>query len=232
MITALLWDVDGTLLNFHAAEAAALRSLFEQYRFGELTDDMLHRYSALNASLWKALERNEITKSQVLIGRFETFFSREGLDPSLAGEFNDRYQLALGDTIVYCDNSDQIIESLKGKIPQYVISNGTVAAQTKKLERSGLGKLMDGIFLSEAVGAEKPNAGFFDAVLESIGPVNKEELLIIGDSLSSDILGGNRAGIPVCWYNPSGEASDEKYHIDYEIRNLHQIFELPLRLRT
>ena len=83
-----------------------------------------------------------------------------------------------------------------------MVSNGTVVAQEKKLRLSGLGELMDGIFLSEAAGVEKPNVEFFDRMFETIGPVEKDKVLIVGDSLTSDIRGGNNAGIRTCWYNP------------------------------
>lgn len=228
MIRTILWDVDGTLLDFHAAEGNALRSLFHEFGFGDLSGEDLARYKALNISLWKALERNEITKPRVLVGRFEKFFGDLGLDPSLAPEFNERYQTALGDTIVFMDDSYEIVKSLRGRVKQYVVSNGTVKAQSKKLRASGLGDLMDGVFLSEAIGTEKPGRAFFDAVFSEIRPEDPNEVIIIGDALSSDILGGDRAGIKTCWYNPHGAPRDLPCRIDYEISDLHQVLDLPL----
>lgn len=157
MIKALLWDVDGTLLDFKAAESAAIRRLFGEFSLGECTDEMIRRYSAINEEFWQRLERNEITKQQVLIGRYEQFFAEIGVPVSLAVEFNRRYQVRLGDTIVLRDDSYSIVKSLRGRVRQYVVSNGTVIAQSRKLEGSGLGEMMDGVFLSEALGVEKPN---------------------------------------------------------------------------
>lgn len=226
MISTILWDVDGTLLDFIAAEKAAIKTLFGEFNFGQCSDEMIKRYSEINKTYWQRLERGEITKQEVLVGRFKEFFKSEGIDISVVEEFNSLYQLRLGDTIVYHDDSLEIIKSLQGRVRQYVVSNGTVEAQSKKLRLSGLGELVDGIFLSEHIGVEKPNIEFFDKVLEEIKPADRSSILIVGDSLTSDIQGGNNAGIVTCWYNPLGDKAPDKYRIDYEISDLHQIYEI------
>ena len=226
MITTILWDVDRTLLDFDAAESAAIRSLFAEFCFGECPEDKVHRYSAINERYWQRMERGEIDKSEVLVGRFREFFETEGLDASLAAAFNEKYQLRLGDTIVFCDDSYHIVESLCGKVRQFAVSNGTVAAQTKKLRLSGLGALMDGVFLSEQLGAEKPSPVFFDQVFDAIPSVSKAQVMIVGDSLTSDMRGGNNAGIVTCWYNPEGLKAPEDLRIDHDIRDLHEVYGL------
>lgn len=223
MITTVLWDVDGTLLDFHVAERAAIRALFSEFGLGECTDAMLARYAAINDSFWQRLERNELSKEQILVGRFEQFFGEYGIDVSLAPAFNERYQPKLGDTIVYRDDSLSIVKSLKGRVKQYVVSNGTVAAQTKKLERSQLGAWMDGVFLSEELGAEKPNAAFFEKVFAAIRPESLSAVMIVGDSLTSDIQGGMNAGVKTCWYNPARLPVPEGYRVDCVISDLHEL---------
>lgn len=226
MITTILWDVDGTLLNFEAAEKAAIRALFQEFGFGVCTDEMLKRYSQINKIYWERLEWKEVTRQEVLEGRFLDFFAEEGLDVSAAPEFNECYQTSLGDTIVFYDDSYEIVKSLRGKVKQYVVSNGTITAQTKKLRVSGLGELMDGIFLSEQLGVEKPDVHFFEQVFAQTGLTDKTQIMIVGDSLSSDILGGNNAGIITCWYNPEHKQSKNSVRIDYEITDLHEIYNL------
>ena len=225
-IKTILWDVDGTLLDFHAAERAAIRSLFSEFDLGECSDDMVSRYSKINDIFWQRLERNEISKPEVLVGRFACFFREVGVPESLAYEFNERYQLRLGDTIVYRDDSLEIVKRLRGKVKQYVVSNGTIIAQTKKLKRSGFGELMDGVFLSEQIGIEKPNKEFFDAVFSEIGTGERSRTMIVGDSLTSDIRGGNNAGIVTCWYNPYHHPLPEGCLADHVIDDLHEIFSL------
>ena len=226
MVKVILWDVDGTLLDFSAAEKAAIQKLFGAFGLGACTDEMVARYAAINDGYWKRLERGEITKAEVLAGRFREFFSELGIDTTLAEPFNARYQVSLGDTIVYRNDSLNIVKSLHGRVKQYVVSNGTVIAQTKKLERSHLGEWMDGVFLSEQLGAEKPSPRFFEQVFAALPDIRREEMLIVGDSLTSDMQGGLLAGIPTCWYNPKGLPKPEDMDLDYEIQDLHQIFDL------
>lgn len=222
----LLWDVDGTLLDFIAAEKAAVQTLFREFGLGECTDEMVERYSRINKEYWERLERGELSKPEILVRRFADFFASEGLDASKAPEFNEQYQVRLGDTVVFCDDSYELLSSLRGRVKQYAVSNGTVVAQTRKLRRSGLDRLLDGVFLSEELGYEKPATEFFDRVFAAIGEPDRERVLIVGDSLTSDITGGNRAGIRTCWYNPKGEPNLTAAHADYEIRDLHGILDI------
>lgn len=222
----LLWDVDGTLLDFIAAEKAAVQTLFREFGLGECTDEMVERYSRINKEYWERLERGELSKPEILVRRFADFFASEGLDASKAPEFNEQYQVRLGDTVVFCDDSYELLSSLRGRVKQYAVSNGTVVAQTRKLRRSGFDRLLDGVFLSEELGYEKPATEFFDRVFAAIGEPDRERVLIVGDSLTSDITGGNRAGIRTCWYNPNGEPNLTAAHADYEIRDLHGILDI------
>ena len=226
MVKAILWDVDGTLLDFAAAEKAAVQRLFSEFGLGRCTDEMVARYSSINDGYWKRLERGEITKKEVLIGRFREFFTELGIDPELAEPFNAKYQHALGDTVVYRDDSLTIVKALHGRVRQYVASNGTIVAQTKKLQRSRLGEWMDGVFLSEELGAEKPSPAFFEKVFAALPDLSPRDMLMVGDSLTSDMAGGIAAGIPICWYNPNRRPRPADMAVDHEIQDLRQIFDL------
>lgn len=226
MIKTILWDIDGTLLDFEAAEKAALNKCFLSHGMGECTIEMMKRYSKINQKYWEALERGELTKPEVLVGRFREFFEKEGLPIENAESFNEEYQVRLGDTIVFCDNGYELVKKLKAGVKQVAVTNGTKVAQDRKLRNSRLDELFDGIFISDVLGVEKPNIGFFNKVLSEIGACKKEELLIVGDSLTSDIRGGNNAGILTCWYNPKKKENTQKEHVDFEISNLWELEEI------
>lgn len=226
MIKVVLWDIDGTLLDFKKAEYEAIKKCFEIFGLGECTDEMIARYSAINKKYWERLERNEITKSQVLVGRFEEFFAGENIQTKCAPEFNQEYQIRLGDTICFCDDSYELVKSLQGRVKQYAVTNGTKIAQDKKLKKSGLIEFFDDIFISEDIGFEKPDIGFFQHVWACIGKYEPEEVMIVGDSLTSDMQGGNNAGIVCCWYNPKKVPNTKNIKIDYEIEHLHKILEI------
>ncbi len=226
MIKVVLWDIDGTLLDFEKAENQAMKTCFEVFGLGECTDEMIARYSVINKGYWERLERKEITKPEVLVGRFIEFFEREGLKSDCAEAFNSEYQLRLGDTICFCDDGYELVKSLKDRVKQYAVTNGTKVAQDKKLNRSGLIDLFDDVFISEEIGVEKPDVKFFEHVWECIGHFNSDEVIIIGDSLTSDMQGGNNAGILCAWYNPKGLENNKGVKLDYVIRNLHDILQI------
>ena len=223
MYKFLLWDIDGTVLDFSAAEACAIRALFEKYHLGICTDEMLRTYSQINRKYWQALERNEMTKPEILVGRFREFFQLMGLDTTVAAAFNDDYQLTLGDYPIFMEHALDVLKQEKGKYLLVAVTNGTKIAQTKKLRMTGLDEIFDVVFISEDVGIEKPNVAFFDHVFRKIGLSDKSEALIIGDSLTSDMQGGIFAGIDTCWFNPKHSQNTSGIPVTYEIDDLRKL---------
>lgn len=225
---ALLWDIDGTILNFKAAEAVAIRTGFKRFNLGECTDEMIKVYSDINVKWWAKLECGECTKPETLIGRFHEFFELYNLDSTKAEEFNRNYQVDLGDTIEFCDDAPNIIKSIV--LPQFGVTNGTKVAQSKKIKTSGLDNLLEAIFISDEIGYEKPYKEYFDVVLSYIdskyGYIPRNEIAIIGDSLTSDIQGGNNMGFATIWYNAEHKENKGNLRVDYEIDNLKDLLEI------
>lgn len=223
--TTIYWDVDGTLLDFLYSQQYALRKCFRTIG-REITDEMIAGYSQINDSFWKRLELGEITKAQLLPGRFAAFFEEYGIEGVDVEAFRLEYQEALGSVYAYLDDSLNVCRRLQGHVKQYVITNGVTATQEKKLQLSGLSVFMEDIFISEKIGAPKPKPAFFEYCLAHTAEKDKSKILIVGDSLSSDIKGGMLVGIPVCWYRPEGKENPAGLVPDYEISDLHQIFEI------
>ena len=226
MYKYLLWDIDGTVLDFLASEAYAIRFLFKKYNIGECTDEMLEQYSKINVHYWQMLEKGKLSKQEILIGRFEEFFSLIGADTTIAKDFNRDYQLTLGDYVEFVGNAKEILLSQKEKYTIAAVTNGTKVAQEKKLRLSGLDKIFDEIFISEDVGAEKPNKEFFDCVFEKLAITDKSEVLLIGDSLTSDMKGGYLSGIDTCWFNPKHNQNTLSIPVTYEIDDIDKITDI------
>ena len=215
MIKVVLWDVDGTLLDFIAAEKNALREALRHFNLGELSDDDIKTYSAINKSYWKRLETGELTKPQILKGRFVDFFKVKGIEFDDFDALNAEYQVRLGDTVCFFDDSYNIVKSLKGTVKQYAVTNGTKVAQDRKLAKSGLIDLFDGVFISESVGAEKPSIKFFDKVFEQYAPKDAWSL----SSITHGEISWQKARVGI----PAGENSDTLIALDDIRKDAHHI---------
>ena len=225
-ISAVLWDIDGTILNFSAAERQAVRTCFALFSLGPCSDEMLADYARINIRHWQLLEQGKRTKGEILVDRFRELFEKYGVDCRDVAAFNEEYQVRLGDTIVFEPGAKETVLALRGRVPQYAVTNGTKTAQQRKLARSGLDALLDEVFISEDVGAEKPSRRFFDAVFARLGDIPRSETVIVGDSLTSDVPGGINAGIRTVWYDPKGLPLPEGVRVDAVIRRIPELLEL------
>ena len=221
-IKAILYDVDGTLLDFETQEEAALSYCFKKYNLGELSEEKLELYKRINLGYWEMFEKNLITKEKLVVKRFEDYLEALGVKLN-AEEVNDTYFSKLGDTIVFKDNSYELVKSLKGKIKQYVVTNGAIRVQKTKLAKSGFDKLMDDVFISDEVGYQKPRKEFFDAIKNRLGDIANDEILIVGDSLTSDMKLADNCNLISCFYNPKKKDYKVDFKIDYEISDLNEV---------
>lgn len=223
--TSILWDVDGTLLDFLYSQKYAIRKCFWTAGL-EITEEQISRYSQINDEYWRRLELGEITKEELLTGRFTALFCEYGIEGVDVEAFRQEYQEALGSVYCFLDDSLTICKSLQGRFQQYVITNGVASTQRNKLKLSGLFEVMDDVFISEEAGYPKPQKEFFDYCLDRIREKDRTRILIVGDSLTSDIRGGVQAGIPTCWYHNGEKKNNMPWKPDWEISDLHMIYDI------
>lgn len=224
--TTILWDLDQTILDFDKSMDYAIRTSFEKLGL-TITDEIVARYAAINDSYWKRLELGEVTKEEVLIGRFRTLFEELGITQYQAEDIAGFYQDQLGSVAFFLDDADKVICLLKKKeYKQYILTNGVNRTQAQKLKISGLDQIMDGVFVSELIGYPKPMKEYYDACFAKLEGVGRGECLIVGDSLTSDIKGANNAGVAACWYNPKKLENTLDVMVDYEISSLDEIYKI------
>ena len=217
----LLMDVDDTLLDFKAAERNGICEVLKAYGV-EPDEEKIALYSQLNDSLWKAFERGEIVRDTIMEVRFGRFFAMLGKEVD-GPEAEKLYREQLNASAVMIDGAQEILDYLSEKYDLYVIINGVSKTQYHRLAKSGIDRYMKDIFVSEDAGCQKPKKEFFDYCLERMGTADVSEMLVIGDSLSSDIRGGNNAGIDTCWFNRKGGSVPEDIFVNYEIRQLEDL---------
>lgn len=220
--TILLFDADDTLLDFKKAEEYALRYTFETYGI-PFTEEVRATYKTMNHKLWAAFEAGEISKKQILERRFRNTFAVLGIKGELTG-FEEEYQLALGRGGFLISEALEVCQELSKDCRLYILTNGVQATQASRMERSGLLPYISNVFVSETTGYQKPQKEYFDYVFANIPDFDPKKALMIGDSLNSDMRGGQNAGVDVCWYNPAGNPNGVKIALDYEIKNLKELY--------
>lgn len=218
----LLWDIDQTLLDFDMSQDYALKFSFHEFGM-EADDNIVARYAVINEAYWKRLELGEVTKSELLTGRFDALFLELGVKGISSTDFAPVYQKALGSVYFFKDNAFELCSRLRRKVRQYAVTNGVSGTQRNKIHLSGLDQIFEDIFISEEIGCPKPQLEFFEKCFGKIPDFQREKTIIVGDSLSSDMKGGNNAGISCCWYNPEEKENNTNLKIDYEIRNLWEV---------
>ena len=217
----LLFDADGTLFDYDRAEAFALRKTFEELQL-EFKVGYAEIYRRINAQIWLDFEAGKLTQGRLRTRRFELLFDAVGIscDPV---EFSRLYlgYLAQGTDLI--DGVEDVLDSLSGRVGLVVVTNGIADVQRPRFARSSVGQHFSDVVISEEVGLAKPDPAFFEVAFSRMGFPRKEDVLIVGDSLSSDIQGGLNYGIDTCWFNPLGKTNGSAVVAHYEIRVLKEL---------
>lgn len=226
MIKAVFIDVDNTLLDFGESSKIAITKTAKQFGI-ELDDSFFGVFKVINDYLWRQIEDKKITKDELWNMRFNMVFSECGIDFSNGALFDTKYRENLFNTAVPVDNAIDVLRYLKSKYKICVTSNSIRHdQQVNRLEIAGMMQYIDKVFTMENIGYAKPDTRFFDACLISLGNIEKDEILLIGDSLSADIMGGINFGIKTCWFNFENEPEPKDIHPDFIITSLTEIKEI------
>lgn len=221
----LLFDIDNTILDFDKSEEQALRFAFRDMGW-EFSQQILEIYRRNNIAQWQLFEQGKLTKPEVLTSRFAETFKEIGKDPALAPQTANLYEEYLKYGFFVFPHAKTVLKRLQKTHRLYIVSNGVAEIQNSRMKGSGLEKYFIARFVSEEVGYPKPQKPYFDYCFAHIGVTDRSKVLIIGDSLTSDIQGGVNAEIDTCWINPSHKANNSALKPTYEIDDLRQLLKI------
>ncbi|MDY4222289.1 MAG: YjjG family noncanonical pyrimidine nucleotidase [Candidatus Faecousia sp.] len=221
MMEYLFLDLDDTILDFHKAERIALSKTLADFSL-EPTEAVLARYHVINRLHWERLERGELTRDQVLEGRFQVLFAELG-HPVDAEAVTRCYERNLGIGHYFLPGAQEAVARLHRKYRLFLASNGTASVQHARLTSAGLYPYFEKVFISQDIGHNKPSKEYFDTCFSQIPGFAPDKAMMVGDSLTSDILGGIRAGIKTCWVNPDHLPPRQEIPADFEIEKLSQL---------
>ncbi len=197
----ILIDADGTLFDYHKAERESLNNTFNYY--GIINKDSVYSdlYKKINSQCWKDFEHGLLSLEELRLKRFKTFIEMGKLGDIDPLEMGQKYLGFLSLSGYMLEGAVELLESLYKNHSVSMITNGIKEIQHSRIDEAGIRKYFDNIVISDEIGYQKPAGEYFDIAMERIGNPEKSDVLVIGDSLSSDIAGGNRYGLDTCWIN-------------------------------
>ncbi len=224
--TWLLLDADGTVFDFDRAAKEALAAACQQ-SFQHFEPSYEAIYEQINTRMWQAFEAGHISQELLRIKRFEVFFEAINVsgDPDAFGQF---YLCSLAADARVFPGTEGVIRQLAERTNLMIITNGLKEVQRPRFARASINECFADFIISEEVGAAKPDVKIFDEAFRRMNHPQKSDVLMVGDSLTSDIKGGNNYGIDTCWFNPAGRKCDQEVAFDYEIGDLAELLPIVL----
>lgn len=220
----LLFDLDHTLFDFDTAEDVALTQLLKEEGVDNI-QAYKDYYVPMNKALWKDLEQKKITKQELVNTRFSRLFKHFGIGKDGAYLAN-RYQFYLSQQGQIFSGAMELLDNLIDRgYELYAATNGITSIQTGRLTKSGLASYFNHVFISEQLGTQKPDALFYERIGQQIPGFSKDKTVMIGDSLTADIQGGNNAGIDTIWYNPHHLENKTKAQPTYEVHSYQDLLD-------
>ena len=218
----LLFDADNTLFDFTAAERYAFRRTCEENGL-PWSEENYQLYKKINIALWADFDRGLYDKAFVVVERFRRLLEQLGINGD-AEACMQVQESSLGECSMLIDGAEELCRTLCKTHELYLVTNAVAAVQRSRLAKSTIKQYLSGAFVSEDAGAAKPSTAYFDYVFARIDGITKENCIVIGDSLTSDIKGANNYSLPCVWYNPEGKPLPDGYHADYIIRDLKELY--------
>ena len=220
--TTLLMDADDTVFDFGRCEYNALQAALSAYglRFDE---EVYERFSRINAALWRQFEMNRITRAELRVRRFAELIEQCLAEFDQAALLADEYVRQLAEQAIYFPGTEEVLGRLCQVYDIYIITNGLKTVQRSRLEKSGLYAYIKGCFISDEMGVQKPMKAYFDEVLAQVREKDLSKILVVGDSLTSDMQGGRNAGLDTYLYDPKGKVTLPHPLCDYRIERLEEL---------
>lgn len=222
MIHTIFFDADGTLLDFKKAEIQALKALKEDMNTPLDLDDFISAYHSINDKIWIELEEGLISPEELKLERFKRFAFLLN-SPLAPDDLSQRYLNYLGRGCFLIKGADTLLEKLKGRYRMALITNGLTIVQEARFKTLNYDQYFEEILISEKEKSAKPAPRLFELAAERMGIQLDSTVLMVGDSLTSDIAGGINAGIQTCWYNPGKWNNESEFIADYEIHSLSEL---------
>ncbi len=220
-----LVDADDTILDFHGASALALKEAFEKSGVA-WEEGYLAEFRVINAGLWEALERKELTRAELMSRRFHIFLKHLSMTDLDGDAFNKIFVDYLATHPIYIDGAEEFLATL-GKMGRvYIVTNGTAWIQKSRFDIAGLWEKAEAVFVSDTIGYDKPAKEYTDYVLAHIPNFDKTRAVWIGDSLSADVKAANEGGITSIWYNRQGKPITGSVSPNYTVNNFQNIVDI------
>ena len=219
----ILFDADNTLLDFDTAEQKALTETLVQYKI-EPSNETVQKYREINEELWRQLEKGQIRRDKLMNERFTRFLKEIGVSGNGAEMTRFYLNQLAGHPDLMPGNVMDVLRELAEVATMAIVTNGFDKVQSRRVQESGIAAYMEDVFVSERTDSEKPNRKIFDTALRTLGVENREHVLVVGDSLVSDMQGGINAGLDTCWLNRNHAENPGQVNPTYEIDSLEQLY--------
>ncbi len=217
----VLLDLDNTLIDFNECARHSIMNIFLELGF-TYSEKVFETFICENVKIWKRLEKGEITKAELRANRWNIILGKLGIDYD-GTIIEEKFENGVAQGAYAVDGAYELLDYLHPKYKLYIVSNGFRFVQESRLKIGDFRKYFKDIFLSEDIGIQKPAKEFFDYCFEKLEQPQKEDVILIGDSLSADIIGGLNYGIDSIWFNKNGDELPEDIKPTYIVNKLKDI---------